>query len=91
MAKKARKASTDSITVGTGGGRISHRLKELYDNPEVKYIAAGIAASALTKLMSTLSKRYPELSNLVSGGLDSVERKLVEFRNLNKDDRTFQH
>lgn len=71
--------------------KASRKLKELYDNPAVKYIAAGIAATAVGKILDTISKRYPEITKWITDEMDSVEEKLVEFRKLHKGEHNLQH
>jgi len=71
--------------------RTTTSWKDLYDSPAVKYVAAGVAATALSKLIKTISKRYPELTKVLSGGLDSVEDQLVSYKKTNKSETHLKH
>lgn len=71
------KASTASRV---NESQVLNTVKDLYDNPAVRYIAGGVALAALSKFMNAFSQRYPEITNVVKDGLDTVEHKLTEFK-----------
>jgi hypothetical protein len=60
--------------------QVLNKVKDLYDNPAVRYIAGGVALAALGKFMNAFSERYPEITNVIKDGLDTVEHKLTEFK-----------
>lgn len=56
-------------------------LKDLVNNPAVRYVAGGIATAVLTKVATNLSSKYPEISRFISENLDNVEGRLSDFKN----------
>lgn len=62
-------------------------VRELANNPAVRYVAAGIATAFLTRIANNMSDRYPEISNFIKENLDNVEGKLGEFRSSMDDQR----
>ncbi len=56
-------------------------LSDMAGNPAVRYVAGGIATALLTKIVTGLSERYPELSKFLKDNLDTVEERLSEFQN----------
>lgn len=98
MVKKRRISaiSKEEGSVGTrkaskNGDKVLTSWKDLYDSPAVKYVAAGIAATAFSKLIKTISKRYPELTKILSEGLDEVEDQLVSYKKTHKGETHLQH
>lgn len=75
-AKRAKTAMENSAN----DNKVLNTMKDLYDNPAVRYIAGGVALAALSKFMNTFSQRYPEITNVIKDGLDTVEHKLTEFK-----------
>lgn len=80
------------------GSKFFDKLKDFYENPAVRYIATGLAAAAVTKTIQTMSERYPEISDLLRNTFDSIEDKLVEFkestgggRSVARNDSNLQH
>lgn len=63
-------------------------FKELISNPAVKYVAGGIATAMLSKFVTRLSEKYPEITRLLTDNLDSIENRLAEFRNSNSEENT---
>lgn len=89
--RQTRKPRTSSLDAGTSfrnesnfetGRRAlnSDRLRELIDNPTVRYVAAGIATAVLSRLATNLSEKYPELSRLLKENVDSFEGRIGQFR-----------
>jgi hypothetical protein len=62
------------------GALNSDRLRELIDNPTVRYVAAGFATAILSRLATNLSEKYPELSRLLKENVDSFEGRIGQFR-----------
>lgn len=88
---KARSASSKQLTKGqseegfdtkqessqSGGGF----FREFVSNPAVKYVAAGIATSMLSKFVTKMTDRYPEITSLLKQNLDSIETRLSDYKN----------
>lgn len=55
-------------------------LMEVVNNPAFKYVVGGIATAVLTKVVTNMADRYPELSNFLRENLDTIEEKLTEFK-----------
>lgn len=70
---------------------IKEMIRDFAANPAVKYVAGGIATAILTKLASSLSGRYPEISRLLNENLENFEGKLREFRGGSADQLDTQH
>ena len=58
----------------------SDRLRDLIDNPTVRFVAAGIATAILSRLATNLSEKYPELSRLLKENVDSFEGRIGQYR-----------
>lgn len=56
-------------------------FKEFISNPAVRYVAGGIATSMLTKFVTKMADRYPEITSLLKQNLDSIETRLSEYKN----------
>lgn len=90
--KTSRKSASENLSVeGVSGDKVLKSWKDLYDSPAVKYVAAGIATAALSKLIKTISKRYPELTKILNEGLESVEDRLVDFNKVKEGGTKLQH
>lgn len=50
-----------------------------FSNPAVRYVASGIATAVLAKIATNMADRYPQISQLLREGLETVEGKLTEF------------
>lgn len=55
-------------------------VMNVVSNPAFKYVMGGIATAVLTKLVTNMADKYPELSNFIRENLDTIEEKLGEFR-----------
>ena len=55
-------------------------LMEVVNNPAFKYVVGGIATAVLTKVVTNMADRYPELSSFLRENLDTIEEKLTEFK-----------
>jgi hypothetical protein len=78
-ASASRISSSDLKNV-SGKENYSQLIREVINNPEVKYVAGGIAASILERLATGMSKKYPELSKFLKENLDSFEERLAQYR-----------
>lgn len=58
----------------------SSYLKELIANPALRYVASGIATAVLTRFVTRISTKYPEISNFLRENMESIEEKLSEFK-----------
>jgi len=84
----SRRRSTRSSSQSTSSGsKFFDKLKDIYDNPAARYIAAGLATAALAKTVQSLSTRYPEITKLLKESLDSFEGKLAEFQDMSSGNR----
>lgn len=63
-------------------------LMEVVNNPAFKYVVGGIATAVLTKVVTNMADRYPELSNFLRENLDTIEEKLTEFKGTLGDQNT---
>lgn len=89
----ARRSSASTAGMANfGEGRdFKDIIRDIASNPAVKYVAGGIATAMLTKLASSLSGRYPEISRLLNENLENFEDKLREFRGSSSDQMDTQH
>lgn len=55
-------------------------FNQFFTGPAVKYIAGGLAAAVLTRLVSRLSGRYPELSKFLEDNIDVLEENVDQFK-----------
>jgi hypothetical protein len=55
-------------------------LMDVVNNPAFKYVVGGIATAVLTKVVTSMSDRYPEISNFLRENLETIEDKLTEFK-----------
>ncbi len=63
-------------------------IMEVLNNPAFKYVMGGIATAVLTKVVTNMADRYPELSNFLRENLDTIEEKLTEFKGTLGDSNT---
>lgn len=54
-------------------------FSEWFAKPAVRYVAGGIATAALAKLAMAISERYPQVSQLLTEGIETMESKLTDF------------
>lgn len=55
-------------------------VNDFLTSPAVKYIAGGLAAAALTRLVSRLSGRYPELARFLEENIEVLEENVDQFK-----------
>ena len=82
QASRSRKSSTTGSTNSRRGEESSSQfsgVSQWFANPAVRYVASGIATALLTKLATNIADRYPQISQLLREGMESVEGKLAEF------------
>lgn len=74
-------------------GNFFDRVVDIYENPAFKYMAGDLAGIAFTKFFEKFTQKYPELTNLISGGLSTVEDKLVDYKKIatKSEDPSLQH
>jgi hypothetical protein len=70
-------ASAPASSVSANGG--ASTVMQWFQNPAVRYVAGGIATAFLAKLATNMADRYPQISQLLRDGLESVEGKLADF------------
>jgi hypothetical protein len=62
-------------------GRSSKRsLREIFENPTVRYIAGGIATAMLARLASSMGDRYPELARFLRENVEGLEGRVGQYR-----------
>ena len=54
-------------------------LSQMFSNPAVRYVAGGIATAVLTKLAANIQDKYPQISQFLREGIESMEGRLSEF------------
>lgn len=88
----SKAAARQSSTASEDGGFLD-KLMTMYENPALRHIVGGLAATALAKVVEKLTVKYPEVTNLFSGGLQSFEEKLADFKNGHSanEEMTSQH
>jgi hypothetical protein len=52
----------------------------LLKKPAVRYLIATVSMAVLSKMVLTLSERYPQISELMKENLAVVEEKLAEYQ-----------
>jgi hypothetical protein len=69
-----------NINMSDYSGSKKAMIMEVVNNPAFKYVVGGIATAVLTKVVTNMADRYPELSNFLRENLDTIEEKLTEFK-----------
>ncbi|MBA2403609.1 MAG: hypothetical protein H0V66_02470 [Bdellovibrionales bacterium] len=82
-----------SGSAGPEGSTFFSKIKDYSANPAVRHLVGGIATAAFAKFVQKFSTNYPEIISLVKNSLDSVESKLVAFRDQDSgsEDLDLQH
>ncbi len=75
---KRRKTSAQAPVASAG-------IAQWFQSPAVRFVASGIATAVLGKIAINLADRYPQISQLLRDGLDSVEGKLADFSGAGAD------
>jgi hypothetical protein len=74
-----------NIHMSDDSGSKKAMIMEVVNNPAFKYVVGGIATAVLTKVVTNMADRYPELSNFLRENLDTIEEKLTEFKDTLRD------
>lgn len=81
MAKARRQQLGGEQTMASPLRDKSAAFREIINNPAVKYVAGGIASALMTKIITKMSDRYPEITRFLRENIDTLEQKLGEFQN----------
>lgn len=78
-----RKAKTRSVSAAAPARAESvGQFAQWFSNPAVRYVASGIATAVLAKIATNMAEKYPQISQLLREGLESVEGKLADFNGM---------
>lgn len=92
MGNERVSSSRSTGSRASSGSADKNVWKDLLANPAVRYVAAGIATAVLTKVASSFSTKYPEISRFINENLENVEGRLADFKNgLNQNSEVNRH
>lgn len=94
MAKRTTAFKSTKRATATAKPKITaapSALQSFIANPAVRYVASGIATALLARMAKGLAAKYPEISRFVGEQMDTIEGKLVDFKNGLENDTVARH
>lgn len=78
--KKHSLRRSDKIKSSSENESASELIRNFLRSPEVKHMTGGIATAILSRLATTMSEKYPELSRFLKENIESFEDKMGQAR-----------